>query len=191
MVDISYSPLTVDRWADFERLFGANGANGCCWCTWWRLSNAEFNQKSGEERKNILRTLVQTGKTPGILAYVDGIPAGWVAVAAREEYARLERSRVLARVDVAPVWSITCFFINKHQRRQGLMAGLIREAAAYARSQGAAIIEAYPIEPHAGSDSGSLYYGVVSVFTAAGFIEVARRSPYHPVMRKESKKENF
>ena len=180
---IEYLPLTVERWADFERLFGPNGACAGCWCTWWRLSAADFRKFSHDEKKNAIRTLVLSGKVPGLIAFADGIPVGWVALGPREEFPRLERSRVLARVDDQPVWCINCFFIDKNYRKRGLMAGLIRTALEYARSQGAQIVEAYPVDPHTGSDSGSLYYGVTSVFAAAGFVEVARRSEYHPVMR--------
>jgi GNAT superfamily N-acetyltransferase len=178
-----YLPLTPERWADFEQLFEPNGNCSGCWCTWWRLSTADFRNFSHEEKKNTTRTLVQSDKVPGLLAFVEGTPAGWVAFGPREEYPRLERSRVLARVDDKPVWCINCFFIDKHYRRQGLMAGLIHAAIEYAHSQGAQLIEAYPVDPHPGSDSGSLYHGVTSVFVAAGFVEAARRSEYHPLMR--------
>lgn len=181
--EISYFPLTAARWADFERLFGPNGACGGCWCTWWRISRSDYSRLSYDEKKNITRTLVHNGKVPGLIAYVDGIPAGWVAIAPRSEFPTLDRSRVLARVDDAPVWSINCFFIERHYRRQGLMKGLIRAAVDYARSQGAEIVEAYPLDPAGKTDSGSLYYGVAEIFRQAGFVEVARRSPHHPVMR--------
>jgi len=182
---VRYAPLTSANWMDFERLFGPNGACGGCWCTWWRISRADYSRLSYDEKKNITRTNVQSGKVPGLLAYVDGVPAGWVAVAARSEFPSLERSRVLARVDEAPVWSLNCFFIDKHYRRRGLMAGLIEAAVAYAQSQGAEIVEAYPLDPAGKTDSGSLYYGVAETFRQAGFVEVARRSPHHPVMRRE------
>jgi len=175
-------PLTEARWSDFERLFGPNGGCGGCWCTWWRISRADYSRLTYDEKKIITRTIVQKGKVPGLLAYKGDVPVGWVAVAPRSEFPTLDRSRVLARVDNQPVWSINCFFIEKHQRRQGLMSVLIRAAVDYARSQGAAIVEAYPYDPVGKTSSGSLYYGVASTFAAAGFVEVARRSPNHPVM---------
>jgi GNAT superfamily N-acetyltransferase len=181
--EITYLPLTPDRWHDFEHLFGSNGACGGCWCTWWRLSRADFNKFSYEDKKNITRTIVQSGKVTGLLAFEGEEPVAWVALGPREEFPALERSKILARVDDQPVWCINCFYIEKLHRLQGLMTGLIAAAVAYARSQGAAIVEAYPVEPHKGSDSGSLYYGVVSCFATAGFVEVARRSEFHPVMR--------
>jgi len=180
---ITYAPLTNDTWADFERLFGPSGACTGCWCTWWRLSRADFSKASHEDKKNFMRTLVQSGKIPGLLAYVEGIPAGWVSIAPRDEFASLNRSRVLARVDDQPVWSINCFFIERHHRRKGLMSGLIQAAVSYARSQGAKIIEAYPYDPQGKVESGSLYYGVAATFAAAGFKEVARRTPKHPILR--------
>lgn len=180
---IKYLPVTPDRWEDLEKLFGPNGACGGCWCTWWRLSRKEFSAFSYEEKKNVLRTLVQSGKVPGLIALVEGLPAGWVSVGPREDFPSLERSRVLKRVDGQPAWCINCFFIDRHYRHIGLMSGLIQAAVTFAREQGASIIEAYPVEPHEGSDSGSLYYGVVSTFQAAGFVEAARRSEHHPVMR--------
>jgi GNAT superfamily N-acetyltransferase len=176
-------PLTTGRWPDFERLFGPNGACGGCWCTWWRISRADYSRLSYDDKKNITRALVQSGKVPGLLAYAGGNPVGWVAVGPRSEYPTLDRSCVLARVDDKPVWSINCFFIDKHHRRQGLMETLIEAAVAYARSQGAEIVEAYPIDPVGKAESGSLYYGVAETFKKTGFVEVMRRTPHHPVMR--------
>jgi GNAT superfamily N-acetyltransferase len=180
---LTYFPLTPDRWTDFERLFGPNGACDGCWCVWWRVTGAEFNQMGKEAHKNLIRTVVQEGQEPGLLAYDGEIPAGWVALAPREQYPRLARSRTLSPVDDQPVWSITCFFIDRHYRRQGMMGGLIRAAVAYARTRGATIVEAYPKDPHEKTGAGNLYLGVASTFTAAGFVEVARRGD-HPIMRK-------
>ena len=180
---IKYLPVTPERWDDLVKLFGANGACGGCWCTWWRLSRKEFSTFSYEQKKNVLRTIVQSGKVPGLLAFMDGQPVGWVSVGPREDYASLERSRVLKRVDDQPVWCINCFFIGHNYRHMGLMSGLIQAAVTFARERGASIVEAYPVESREGSDNASLYYGVVSTFQAAGFVEVARRSEHHPVMR--------
>lgn len=40
--NLSFKPLTLDTWADFERLFGPNGACGGCWCTWSRFLHTGF-----------------------------------------------------------------------------------------------------------------------------------------------------
>jgi GNAT superfamily N-acetyltransferase len=118
------------------------------------------------------------------LAYVDGEPAGWVAVAPREEYPRLDRSPKLRRVDDQPVWSITCFTIGRRQRRQGVAAALLDAAVDFARQRGAEVVEAYPIDT-AGEkrSSADLYTGTLAMFERAGFEEVARRSG-RPIVRR-------
>ena len=180
---LTFSPLTAETWECLEQLFGPSRTCTGCWCTWWRLSSKDFEKMTREEKKNYIRTIVQSGKTPGLLAFVDGIPAGWVSVAPRQEFSRMSRSKTLAPTDDQPVWSINCFFIDRHYRRSGLTLELIQEAVKFAFSRGAKIIEAYPIDPQEKTESGSLYYGVASTFAMVGFVEVARRSPVHPIMR--------
>ncbi len=131
-----------------------------------------------------IKALVDAGREPGLLAYVDGVPAAWVSVGPREEFPTLNNSRVLAPVDDQSVWSIVCFFVHRKFRRTGLMRLLIDAAVDYARSKGAKIVEGYPTEPGRKVGASSVYLGVTSVFIEAGFVEVARRSANHPVMRK-------
>ncbi|HET7870964.1 MAG TPA: hypothetical protein VFL42_00520, partial [Terriglobales bacterium] len=99
-------PATADRWPDLERLFGENGACGGCWCMTWRRKRSDFDKEKGAGNKRALKRLVESGRPPGVIAYFQGRPAGWCAVAPREEYPVLTRSRVLGPVDEQPVWSI-------------------------------------------------------------------------------------
>jgi hypothetical protein len=110
---LQFHALTPSRWRDLERLFGVRGACGGCWCMWWRMKRAEFTQRKGEKNKEAFKKIVASGEVPGIIAYVGDEPVGWCALAPRERYPLLENSRVLARVDAEPVWSITCFFCSQ------------------------------------------------------------------------------
>jgi GNAT superfamily N-acetyltransferase len=159
---------------------------------WWRLSRAEFARQSGEQRKAGLRALVDSGQAPGILAYLEGEPVGWVSVAPRETYPSLERSRTLKRLDDQPVWSIECFFVAKPFRGRGLMVELLRGAVTYAAQEGAQVVEAYPVDASGGPvRSGTEgYMGLISAFRRAGFVEVARPSPRHAVMRYAVEKDH-
>ena len=131
---------------------------------------------------------MKTGESPGILAYADGQPVGWCAVAPRQAYPTLARSRVLKPVDERPVWSVTCFFVAKGFRRQGVTTRLLEAAAKFAKSRGAKIIEGYPVEARKGQMPDVFAYtGLPSAFRQAGFAEVARRSPTRPIMRRELK----
>ena len=96
-------PLTADRWDDFEALFGANGACGGCWCQWFLLPNKIYETQKGEGNRQAMRQIVESGAVPGLLAYHEGQPIGWVAVAPRKDYSRLQRSRILRPVDDQPV----------------------------------------------------------------------------------------
>ncbi len=181
---LSIYPLTPDRWGDLERLFGPRGACAGCWCMYWRLPSAQWERMRGEEAREQLRALVSTGAPPGLLAYHGDVPVGWIAIAPREDYSRLERSRILKPVDDQPVWSTPCFFVARAHRRSGLTVRLLQAAVAYAAQHGARIVEGYPVEPKS-EDMPPVYAytGLASAFRSAGFVEVARRSETRPIMR--------
>lgn len=184
-VKMEFHPLVPERWSDFEKLFGPRGACAGCWCMWWRLRRSDWNRGRGEGNRRAMRALVRSGNPPGILAYVDGVPAGWCSIAPREEFATLERSRTLSRIDAEPVWSVVCFFVARPFRRKGLTVALLKAAAAFAGERGARIVEGYPVEPKKGTMPDAFAYtGLASAFEAAGFVEKARRSPTRPIMRR-------
>jgi GNAT superfamily N-acetyltransferase len=183
-------PLTPERWPDLEKLFGPRGAVGGCWCMYWRLPSAEYEQLKGAPNRAALRDLTQTGEIPGLLAYREGEPVGWCSLAPREIFLRLERSRILAPVDELPVWSIVCFFIHRKHRRSGLSLYLLEAAVDFAKAQGAQVLEGYPVEPKSDSMPPVFAYtGLASTFRKAGFREVARRSETRPVMRLDLSQE--
>ncbi len=151
---------------------------------WWRLPRAAWDRGRGEGNKRGLEAYVKGGSVPGLIAYDRGEPVGWIAIEPREAYPRLERSRILARVDGAAVWSITCFFVDRSQRGEGLAATLVRAALRHARAGGASAVEAYPVEPRREVPDSRMYTGAASTFRALGFREVARRSAIRPIVRK-------
>ncbi len=182
--DLAFYPATPERWADLAELFGERGACGGCWCMWWRLKRSEFERQKGEGNREAFKAIVAAGEEPGILAYSEGRPVGWCAIAPREEYPVLERSRILKRVDDEPVWSVTCFFVAKPFRRRGLTPLLLEVAVDFAAERGARIVEGYPVEPKkADMPAAFAYTGLASTFRRAGFVEVARRSESRPIMR--------
>ncbi len=182
--DFVVHPVTQERWRDLETLFGERGAYGGCWCMWWRLKRSEFDGLTARERKYCMKSIVESGEIPGLLAYANAQPVAWCSVAPRERFGSLERSRTLKRVDDQPVWSVVCFFVAEPFRGQGLMAKLLRAAVAYAGNHGAKIVEGYPVEGGRMLPGGTkAYVGIVSAFRSAGFVEVLRRSPRQPIMR--------
>jgi len=186
-VQLSFKPLILGLWSDFEALFGERGACGGCWCMLWRLPRKQFESQKGESNKRAMQAIVASGEVPGILAYHGTKPVGWCAVAPRRTYSALSRSRVLKKVDDRECWSIACLFIEKAHRKKGVATELLRAAGEYARSKGAKLLEGYPVEPKTDKDipPAFAWTGIPAAFTRAGFKEVLRRSPTRPIMRKE------
>ncbi len=182
--DLNFHPLTPERWGDLESLFGQHGAVGGCWCMWWRLTHSEFKQKQGERNRKTFKKIVDSGEIPGILAYVKDQPVGWCSIAPRDTFPKLERSRILKRVDDKSVWSVVCFFISKSFRRKGISVELLKAAVDYAIRQGAKIVEGYPVEPKKNRTPDTFAYtGLASTFRKVGFMEIIRRSETRPIMR--------
>jgi GNAT superfamily N-acetyltransferase len=181
---IVFHPLTIERWPDLEALFGARGGCGGCWCMTWRLPRARFEKGKGAGNRAAFRRRVRSGLPPGVLAYIDGKPVGWCAIAPRAEYEYLRRSRVLRPVDDRKVWSVSCLFVAKPHRGRGISVKLLRAAVAMAGETGAEIVEGYPVIPYAvHMPDAFAWTGTLSAFRAAGFDEVARGSPKRPIMR--------
>jgi len=184
VLHLEFQPVTPQRWTDFEALFGDKGACGGCWCMLWRLTRKEFEQQKGEGNRQAMKTIVASGEIPGLLAYSGKQPVAWCSVATRESFPALERSRVLKEIDDKPVWSISCFFIHKDYRKQGLSVRMLEAVVDYVKKQGGKIVEGYPVEPKKGKTADVFAWtGLASFFKKAGFVECARRSETRPVMR--------
>jgi GNAT superfamily N-acetyltransferase len=184
---ITTHPLTVERWDDLVTLFGPErGAQGGCWCMWWRMTRTEFQKISRDSRRDAFHALVKSNLPVGLLAYDGERPVGWCAVGPRASLPRLMRSRITKPVedDVSTVWLINCFFIDRPFRGQGLSRVLIDGAVAMAREEGGTALEACPLETDRQLMWGEGFIGLAKTFREAGFEEIARRSPTRPLMRR-------
>lgn len=166
--------LTAETWPLAEALFSTSKTVEWCFCTWFMQTNAEM--KTSDNRAVLRERL---GSPIGLLA-VDGSgeAVGWVAVAPRASYSRLGRSKVTAPVsdDISGVWSVTCFYVHRSARRQGVTSMLLDAAVSHARAAGARSIEGYPIDTDGRKlQAGELYHGRLAMFLEAGFELVERR----------------
>jgi GNAT superfamily N-acetyltransferase len=182
---IRVHPLTPDRWDDFEQLFGPRGACAGCWCMWWRLPRSVWSKGRGDGNRRAFRRVVERGDPPGLLAYSGREAVGWMAMAPREDYPGLGRSRILKPLDDKPVWSVTCFFVARGFRRQGVTVALLQAAGEYARGRGARMLEGYPSEHGSSAVADAwVFTGLAGAFRRSGFREVARPSAKRPIMRR-------
>ena len=160
-----------------------------CWCVNYRLPGRQA--VSVPEREAYMRGLCESGQPPGVLAYLGDVPVGWCSVSPRSELSRLVNSRTIPAVDDQPVWSVVCFVVRAGYRRKGVAAALLAGAVRYARSQGAHIVEGYPLDAQGAKISSAFaYVGTVSMFERAGFSRVIPTTSSHSgiqrwVMRRE------
>jgi GNAT superfamily N-acetyltransferase len=172
-------PADASRWADVETLMAGQGERGC-WCQYWRLTSSEYSARERGGGPRLLRAQMGSSPAPGLVAYVDGEPAGWCGIGPRASMGRLVRSRTIPRIDDRPVWSIVCFLVRVGYRRRGVAGALLAGVVDYARQHGAVGLEAYPIDAEgARVDVNFAYVGTTSMFERAGFrrvVETASRS---------------
>jgi GNAT superfamily N-acetyltransferase len=191
---IDVRPATADRWGDLIAVFGRRGDSpSWCWCQLFlRPATAEHPaERAAPDNRDALRQEIERAVVPpGLIAYVDGHPAGWTRVGPRAAVPGVTGNRALSRVlapDDAGVWWVTCFAVNRHHRRSGIGLALLEAAVEFARQHGATAVEGHPVDvaalEAARAAPSALYTGTQTMFAAAGFAEVARTYPTRPVMR--------
>ncbi|WP_432881675.1 GNAT family N-acetyltransferase [Kribbella sp. CA-245084] len=181
-------PANQATWDDLQAIFSAADP-ARCWCQRFRMLPKEsWDSEGPEELSARLRDQTACGnrkaqETSGLVAYVDGEPVGWCAVAPRADHPRLLRDfrvpwlgRNEDRTDPT-VWAVTCFVTRAGYRRRGIGRALARATVPFARAGGAQALEGYPDLV----DGGSV--GTLAMFTAAGFTEVSRPGNRRAVLR--------
>lgn len=185
-------PVDAGRFDDLQTVLHGGGDGPSCQCMWQLIRAKEWSSTSVDEKRARLRDEVDAADpSPGLLAYVDGEPAGWVRVGPRPPQERIVASKIVGAgsrepLDDPSVWAITCFSVRREHRRQGLVGELLEAAIAAARAGGARVLEAYPFDLAAGKrSSNELYHGALSTFEDAGFEVVARPTPARAVVALE------
>jgi GNAT superfamily N-acetyltransferase len=187
-------PASQAKWEDLQVVFGTRGETSRCWCQRYRMQPGESWASVGaEELSTRLREQTEcdhprSRSTSGLVAYLDGEPVGWCAVAPRSHHARLLRNTRVpwdGRSEVKTddrVWAVTCFVTRAGFRRRRITHALARAAVDFARSRGARALEGYPITT---TDVilSELHVGTRGAFEAAGFAEVSQPTLRRVVMR--------
>jgi GNAT superfamily N-acetyltransferase len=163
--------LTPERFDALASLFKEGGDPRSCWCMFWRLRGKDFSEAKVPQLRGRLAKLAAGPVAPGLVAFRGDRAVGWCSLGPREDFDRLEHSRVLPRIDDKPVWSIVCFAVSKTARGEGVAATLLQAAVAWARKHGAKILEAYPVdvEPGGTVNAEAAYTGTLPMFERARF----------------------
>ena len=187
-------PANEASWADLQAILGIADA-GHCQCQRFKIRGWIWRDSTQDERTAMLQDQTACGdpgatSTSGLVAYVDGEPAGWVALEPRTAYLKLRTSRIpwtdrSEDKDDDSVWSVTCMVVRKGYRGRGLTYLLARATIDHARTRGARALEAYPMVTQAGKQItwGELHVGPHQAFEEAGFKEITRPTVRRTVMR--------
>jgi GNAT superfamily N-acetyltransferase len=171
---IEVVPATAQRFDDVATMIGPKRPTSTvCWCLSHRVDARTNRSLVGPQRGEYVRQLCQRPVAPGVLAYDGGEVVGWAAVAPRSELP-FARSTKIPHVDDLPVWSAWCIRVRPGHRGQGISHALLAGAVDYARSQGAPMIEGYPVDNEGRKvDLTMAFVGTRGLFEAAGFTKAA------------------
>lgn len=183
--NLTFEPLTRANWNKFLELFGANGAGANCWCMYFRQSKTDHEEGKVEcGNRNRMKHLVWNEQPTGLLCFYEDIPIAWCALSPREDFIRLQKSRVHKPIDYQKVWSVPCTFVAKEFRRIGVSVALLKGAVNYAKEKGIKILEAYPAIPTQEKlPDGFAWIGLYKSFERAGFEIVDQTSKHRPMVR--------
>ena len=186
MPDYRTTALDSGTWPDFAGLVEAHdGVWGGCWCMAFhpegvgRGTTPALNRAGKEAR-------VAAGQAHAALVYDGDRCIGWCQFGTPDELPRIKNRKAYdAGLDVLPNWRITCFFIDKRHRRQGVAAAGLAGALDEIGRLGGGTVESYPEDVEDRKVSSSfLHNGTVSMFERAGFERVRRIGKTRWVVRR-------
>jgi len=131
------------------------------------------------------RALVRRERSHGILVYAGDQPVGWCQYGLKEELPRIDAGRNYRKLDLPDepgrLWRITCFFVDRDHRRQGIALVGLRAALEAIRRRGGGIVEAYPVTNW---KAVPIWFGSVEMFEGEGFRKIAEIGRSTLVMRR-------
>lgn len=191
MPEITTALASPEVWDDIQHALSGGGDGRSCQCVWPVLTNKEWQTTDLDQRTTLFQQEVASDRPPGIVAYVDGEPAGWVRIGPRIAQRRLARTRnIIATtresLDDESVWAVSCFVVRREHRAQGLNAVLLDAGIGFARDCGARVIEGYPIDTaETNVRVNDLFHGALSTFLTAGFTTLPGPKPERPLVTLE------
>lgn len=179
MTRLTFKPVTKATKADFEALFESPGGPSYCWCMYTRVTKEEAKTANTDvkARKPMMMERIAKRVTIGLVGYDKGEPVAWVSIAPRETFPHLKGPEA---EDGAKVWSLSCMYVKRKQRGEGLGHQLIEAAVKFAKKRKADIVEAYAVHPDSPSYRNM---GFIPAYEKAGFEKVEKLGTRRTVMR--------
>ncbi len=162
-------PLDASTWDVFAELMERNnGVFGGCWCIGWHPER----EQRGISRRAVKEERVRTGRSHAALVLdEDGAAQGWCQYGSPAELPGIKHRREYDK-DAPPLpdWRITCFYVDKKHRGQGVARAGLAGAVDQIARVGGGLVEAIS-EVTAGREAQGrfLYSATVELFEDFGF----------------------
>src|SRR5882724_11634128 len=152
-------PLDPSTWPAFAALVERhNGVWSGCWCMSFH-AEGKPNTRSVEQRRCDKETRVREGRAHAALVYDGDACIGWCQFGPTDELPRIKHGKAYAAgLKKLPDWRITCFFVDKAYRGQGVADVALKGAIEEIRRLGGGIIESYPEDVTGRKTSSAFLY---------------------------------
>jgi ribosomal protein S18 acetylase RimI-like enzyme len=168
---LTSKPLTPDTWPAFARLVEKhNGIFGGCWCISFHLEPGE-TRHGYSAYKSMKKARIWEGRAHAALVFDGPKAVGWCQFGPTPELPNIRSKKAYEEgLEQLPDWRITCFFIDRERRGEGIASFALREALQEISRLGGGTVEAYP-EDYTGKKTSSSFLcsGTLGMFEKAGF----------------------
>ena len=185
MPTFTVKPLDPSTWADFTQLVERhNGVWGGCWCMGFHDQGRRA--VSAQENREWKECRVREGRTHAALVYDGDRAVGWCQFGTPDELPRIKHRKQYAEgLADLPDWRITCFFVDRDYRGQGVADAALAGALTEIARLGGGIVESYP-EDVAGRkvSSSFIHNATLSLFERHGFVRDRPLGKHHWAVRR-------
>lgn len=188
-VEYKIRALTGKTWEAFAELCARNNGAGMggCWCCWFHnATGAERRACGGDDWRRYKERLVREGRTHAALVFDGERALGWCQYGSPAELPGITHRAEVESADVPmPDYRLTCFFVDRRHRRQGVAAAALHGALELIAAAGGGVAEAYPYDVGGKKVSGTfLHSGTRTMLERAGFTYERPKGKNHCVVRK-------
>jgi ribosomal protein S18 acetylase RimI-like enzyme len=162
-------PLDASTWPAFAELAERNnGVFGGCWC----MGYHQDYRQAGTSHRAVKEHRVRTGHAHAALVFdSDGTAQGWCQYGSPEELPGIKHRRAYDKdAPPRPDWRITCFYVDRKHRGQGVARAALEGALDQIARAGGGLVEAIS-ESTAGREAPGrfLFSATVELFEQFGF----------------------
>lgn len=182
---LNIQPLSPRTWPAFAALVDANGGIwGGCWCLAFH-GEGRSRDLTPEQRREAKRARVGRGDAHAALVFRGQDCLGWAQYGSPAELPQIHARRAYEKdMTALPDWRLTCLFVGKGHRGQGVARKATEGAIAQIAGAGGGIVEAYP-ETTEGRKAASafLWCGTLEMYQSLGFQRDRQIGKHKWVMR--------